>query len=649
MNKSKKSKKSKILLLTLAAAMLAFTPASSAYEGTIILCYHDMPKEVYLDNYGADQKSFIDTIEYFKMHGFTFISLDDLMNAKKGTKTLPEKTILLTFDDAYKSYYDFVYPVLAEYKIPSTLAVPSSWIENKKPEFVKHELMTWEEIREVANSKYVEVVSHAHDLHKGIIYNPQGNKLSAATNRKYDKEKGAYETRDEYIKRIYDDLKISKDLIEEKTGMTVRAIAWPYGHYNEDSTAQARKAGLDIQFTLNDKVTTENRFDQINRFLIHKNPTIQELLKDLKLVDDGYPKKRIVQVDLDMIHDPDPEQTERNLGAFLDRIKAMAVTTVYLQAFSDLDGDGNVSEVYFPNRILPVKQDLFNRVVHQLKSRTEVEVYAWMPMLSLDLPQELADDDLYVREYCDGTSTISTSWYKRLSPFSPKAKVILTKLYEDLAVHANIDGIIFQDDGYLNNKEDFHAMAEEEYKRITGRDDLVAPYMLSRDESEAWTQLKVDKLNELSMHLMETAARYRPEVKSARTLYVPVVMSKSAVEQFAQDYQKSLEIYDHVVLMAYPYHEEVKRPKKWLKELVTVVQMQPDGIVKTVFKVQTYDWAKKKWIKTKVLDDWLEVLVASGARHLAYYPDDYVKNNPDQSIIKTMMSVEDFPFVRDWK
>ena len=142
--------------MIIAVAAFVHLPSASAYEGTIILCYHDMPKEVNLDNYGSDQKSFIDTIEYFKAHGYAFISLDDLVKSKSGKMILPNKTILLTFDDGYESFYDFVYPLLAEYEIPSVLAIPSSWIEGEKPEFVKHELMNWDEIREVAPQKSTE-------------------------------------------------------------------------------------------------------------------------------------------------------------------------------------------------------------------------------------------------------------------------------------------------------------------------------------------------------------------------------------------------------------------------------------------------------------------------------------------------------------
>ena len=122
-----------VFLLIITATLCVDVSSASAYEGTVILCYHDMPEEVRLDNYGVDQKSFIDAIEYFKSHGYTFISLDDLVKAKIGEITLPEKTILLTFDDAYKSFYDFVYPILAEYKIASVLATRASPLRERAP------------------------------------------------------------------------------------------------------------------------------------------------------------------------------------------------------------------------------------------------------------------------------------------------------------------------------------------------------------------------------------------------------------------------------------------------------------------------------------------------------------------------------------
>jgi len=207
-----------LIVSTIAIFLFPLVTSSFAKEGTIVLCYHDVPKEVHLDNFGADQKSFINTIEYLKSHDYTFISLDDFIQSKNGKKELPEKSILLTFDDAYTSFYEFVHPMLKEYKIPSVLAVVTSWIEKEKPESVKHDLMNWDQIREVSRSQYVDVISHSHNLHKGILSNPQGNKPAAAVNRIFDKENKKYENINEYKKRIQDDLKTSKQILEERIG-----------------------------------------------------------------------------------------------------------------------------------------------------------------------------------------------------------------------------------------------------------------------------------------------------------------------------------------------------------------------------------------------------------------------------------------------
>ena len=105
-------------------------PAPAAGSRLLILCYHDVPKEVKLDKYGVDQEAFVGHIEYLKAHGYTFVSADDVVRAKSGEKTLADKSVLLTFDDACLSFYTFVYPLLKLYKIPCVLGVVTSWIEH---------------------------------------------------------------------------------------------------------------------------------------------------------------------------------------------------------------------------------------------------------------------------------------------------------------------------------------------------------------------------------------------------------------------------------------------------------------------------------------------------------------------------------------
>jgi len=607
----------------------------------LVLCYHDIPKNVNLNDYSVDQASFIDQIEYLSTHGYNFLSLNDIIEANRGNKALPEKPVLLTFDDAYLSFYEFVYPVLKLYGYPCLLAVVTDWIDNPPPE-IKEPLMSWDQLREVAKSDLVSIASHTHNLHRGVIYNPQGNESWAAVSRIYNPETEAYESEEAYRKRIYDDLSLSKRILKRRLGVDSQAVVWPYGQYNEICLEEAKGLGFKTTFSLLAGLAHLDKPYAINRCMIEKNPLTDEFIDSLKKGFVDIVQHRIIQADLDIIYDPDPVQQERNLDIFVERIFNMKPNTVFLQAFCDEDGDGNVSSVYFPNRVLPMRADLFNRVVNQLAIR-EISVYAWMPMLSIALPNEEKNDSLRVREFRDGEKRFSTSWYKRLSPFSQGACQKLVMLYEDMALNARIKGVVFQDDGYLNDYEDFHPDALDEYIEISG--DANIPYQeLSQEEKHSWTRAKTDKLIELSTKLKEAVLRYRPEAEFIRTLYAPVIAEPESEEWLAQNYEKSLKAYDYVMVMAYPKMEKIRRPKKWLKGLVREAKKYPEGLDKTIFKVQTYDWNRKCWIDSTIVNSWLKILAASGAKHIGYYPDNYIENRPDKKRVRVMISAADFPF-----
>jgi len=612
-----------------------------------VLCYHDIPAQVKDDLYGVDVETFVETLEYLKTHGYNFLRPEEIIAANEGEYEIPPKSVLLTSDDAYKSFCDNVLPIIEQYKIPFVLSVVTSWIENpKSSSYVKAELMSWEELKKVAKSKYVYIASHTHDLHKGVIYNPQGNEAAAAANRIYDAATGTYESEEIYRRRISSDFSASKRILKRELGLDTEVLTWPYGKYNSICLEEAKKLGFRMFLTLEDIMADTADLDGVARFIVHKNPDILNLLKDVRIKKVPPASKRIVQVDLDMVYDPDPEQANLNLGCLLDRILELKPTTVYLQAFADPDGDGDVNEVYFPNRALPVRGDFFNRVTHQLKTRANVEVYAWMPMLSIILPDAEKTAYLRVREY-DKKEGIreTTSWYKRLSPFAEETKEILVTLYEDLAVNAFIDGVIFQDDGYLNDYEDFHSEATQTYNYLTGSS-LKPPFELNQDAFDRWTNIKTEKLIELSRALMEVVKYHRPQTCYARTLYAPVVTDPESEEWFAQNYEASLEAYDYVVIMAYPCMERPWNAKSWLKDMVREAKGHPQGLEKTVFKLQVYDWKRKRLVKDKTLLKWMRYLVSAGARHIAYYPDNYIKDKPAADRVRSMMSVEDFPFER---
>ncbi len=611
----------------------------------ITLCYHSVKQTPTPgDIYGISHQQFVEQMEYLRRHDYHVVSLDDLIAAKSGDKKLPDNPILLTFDDAYRSFKEFVVPVLEWYKYPAVLGVVGKWID-EPPGDLTEQLMGWEEIREMSDHELIDVVSHSYDLHKAIQYNPPGNVASAVSVRLYDSEKELYETEYQYRRRLTDDFKTQKDLFKQKLGISPRAIVWPYGRYNKISKETAYAAGCPVTFSLEEGVASLNRLDEVNRLLV-KNEKIADFIEMLQHPSRPISPLRAVQVDLDSIYDPESyEQTDKNLGFLIERLVALGVNTVFLQAFADPDGDGNVESVYFHNRLLPVRADIFSHAVHQIANRG-MKVYAWMPTLSIILPDQKLNKELRVMEIDKQNNRVpSSSWYHRLSPHSSKVRELMSSLYEDVAAHSQIRGILFQDDAYLTDFEDFNKAADSLNKQYLPQNVTRAELTDYTSIHHQWARKKTEVIIDFTKSLMASVSKYRPLAKFARNLYSRLLMKPDSELWFAQNYQLFLENYDQVVVMAYPQMEEANDPREWLTELVKLVH-RSEGEGKTIFKLQTYDWKKKQWIKTDVLLEELRNILAAGGKHIAYYPDDLWEEKPLLETIRLEMSARTLPFPR---
>lgn len=620
-------------------------PAAEMKPGEFLsLCYHAVPVQPAPgDSYSISRKMFVEQMEYLRTHGYNPVSFRDILDARDGKKDLPDKPVLLTFDDGYISYYDFVVPFLKELGYPSVLAVIGNYV-GYKPEDMPEPVMTWDQIREVSSHKLVEVVSHTYDLHKGIQYTPQGNIAPAVNVLAYDPEKSAYETESEYRKRLNQDFIRQKELFRKEIGSVPEVVVWPYGKYNYVSLDVARTHGISYSFTLEEGLAHVDRLDQVNRVLIENNP-IEDFIKEVNRPEGGMKKLRAVQVDLDLLVDPESyEKTDQNLGKLIDRLYEMKVNTVFLQAFADPKGTGNIESVYFPNRVLPVRADVFAWAAHQIKIR-DITVFAWMPTLSIVLPDRDRNENLRVHEFNGGEHVPSTSWYKRLTPFSNEVTALVHILYEDLASRSQIDGILFQDDAYLTDYEDFHPAAILKYQERFSKDVIKAAIGEDNEAAKDWARFKTEALIDFTHSIKKGVDKYRPNALYARNLYAPLMEESESELWFAQDYELFLGNYDHVVVMAYPEMEEVEDAAEWLQGLVGKARAYPQGLEKTVFKIQAYDWRKEEWIKDTVLLEEMRDVLASGGRHLAYYPDNVWEDRPALNTIKLEMSSKTYPFI----
>jgi biofilm PGA synthesis lipoprotein PgaB len=640
-----------LILFAISGQAVAAAPTD---EKLTVLSYHEIaePGEALIPDYAVTPTNFVRQIDWLRNNGFNFVSVNDVLADQAGKAHLPEKAVLLTFDDGYRSMYDHAWPLLKMLRIPSVVAVVGTWEEDQGEvnfdghKITRDKLMTWQQLRELSESGLVEIGSHSYDLHRGIPGNPEGNLQPAATTRLWIKETGKYEDEASYRRRVGGDLQRSRDVILKRIGRAPRVIAWPYGRYTHELRDLATRLGMSIGLTLDDGANMEDTpLWGLRRILVGSNMQLWDLNREIifrnQNLSDNDRAQKVMHVDLDYIYDADPAQQERNLGHMLDRIVSLGVTVVYLQAFSDPDGDGAADAVYFPNRHMPVRADLFNRVAWQIATRTQVKrVYAWMPMLAWVLPPGVAGaQDRVVTLPSDNSDHVNMG-YKRLSLFSPRARQTIREIYEDLGRYATFEGLLFHDDVTLSDYEDASEFGLKAYKEW-GLPGNIADIRRSDDLVGRWTILKINALDEFAGELADAVREEEPALKTARNLYARVVLSPKAEVWYSQALENSLANYDFTAIMAMPLMENAPDPAAFYRSLVDRVQSIPGAMKRVVFELQTVDWRNdSKPIPSADLAATIGSLYEMGVEHVGYYPDMLFDNHPDWSVIRKALSVK---------
>ncbi len=647
----------------LAIGILFFVTAAQAkpqVPSFITLCYHnvvpDVDNRVLIDHTApVSVPELKEHFDWLKNNGYTVVSVNDILKAKANNTPLPPKSVLLSFDDGYRSFYEIAYPMLKSYGYTAFLSLETGWLETPANEPVNYGgdaqlprsmFLDWDQIKEMADSGIVELASHSHSLHEGHQGNPQGIQLPSGAHRWYDPKTGTYESIEAFKERVRNDWKHSSDIIYEKTGHRPRVAVWPYGRYNQVGVEAAREAGYDLTAS----IAFYSDWPTIPRLMMHKGIDLPHMMQKVEagvmagstdyrrrnamaqLPVSDLPVQRVMHVDLDMIYDKNPDQLYKNLSLLFDRVRNSGANVIYLQAFADPDGNGTTDALYFPNRHLPMRADLFNYVAWQLSTQYRCEVYAWMPVLGFDLPN---------RQTITAVSSDKAGFYTRLTPFDADNRRVIREIYEDLASHAYFAGIIFHDDGLMGDYEDVSPAGKAWIRSIGLPDD---PEVIRKDPKlmHTFTRAKSRALIDFTKELQDTVEKWHPPVFTSRNMYAPPILEPQSEEWMAQNLDDFLNAYDYTGVEAMPYMEgAADHADEWMETLILKVAQHPLGLRKTVFELQAKDWRPDhlRPMPNDVMVKQMRQLLKHGAYNFGYYPDDPILGHPDTSVIAPYFSI----------
>ena len=195
---------------------------AEGYQTVPVLVYHNFSKKR-SDKTAVGQDDFEAQMKYLKQNGYHVVSIDQLLDFIDYKKQLPEKSIVITFDDAWRSIFDIALPILIKYDFTATFFIYTDFIGGGKA-------MTWKQIETL--SKIGFDIQCQTKTHRNLAV-PKKN-----------------ESFKEYFKSISMEISYPKKLIKKKLNIDCKILAYPYGETNNLVIAMLKKHGYLAAFTV---------------------------------------------------------------------------------------------------------------------------------------------------------------------------------------------------------------------------------------------------------------------------------------------------------------------------------------------------------------------------------------------------------------
>lgn len=239
-----------------------------------ILMYHNIFRSVNDGGkYIISEAAFEEDLKYLKENGYTTIVIKDLIDHVYEGKDLPEKPVVLTFDDGYFNNYAYAFPLLKKYESKAVLSIIGYYTDmytESPDENPGYSHVTWDNVKEMMNSGLVEMQNHSYNLHTTDM-GRNGSK----------KKRG--ESREEYKKVLVEDLgKLQKEF-EENTGYVPTTYTYPFGSVSNDSFDIVKeigfKASLSCESGMNHVSRDVEDLYMLKRYLRTPQKSAAEILK----------------------------------------------------------------------------------------------------------------------------------------------------------------------------------------------------------------------------------------------------------------------------------------------------------------------------------------------------------------------------------
>lgn len=216
----------------------AALPVAAAEEGGAVrvpvIMYHSLLNKS-TNEWNISPEAFEKDLKYLSENGYRAVFISELIAYVYEGGALPEKPVVLTFDDGYYNNYTQAMPLLKKYDMKMVLSVIGAntdmWTKHPDETDERYGHVTWPQISEMVQSGRVELANHTQSMHKN-----SNGRIGCSKKRSEDIE--------QYEKTLTDDVEALQNKLEEVSGTRPECFTYPFGKKCRESVDILKKLGF---------------------------------------------------------------------------------------------------------------------------------------------------------------------------------------------------------------------------------------------------------------------------------------------------------------------------------------------------------------------------------------------------------------------
>jgi peptidoglycan/xylan/chitin deacetylase (PgdA/CDA1 family) len=229
---------------------------ATGFQLVPILVYHNIGKDA-RGRLLLGVDAFSEQMRYLKSNGFRVVSVAEFVEWLHLRRQLPKKTVVLTFDDGYRSFREHAYPVLKELHFTATLFVYTDYVGAGR------NALNWDDLKVLAAEGFdVQAHSKSHG----------------------DLRRGDHESEASYGRRLQAELIEPPRVLAKSVGRPISFLAYPYGRVDDAVLAKVKEQGYHAAFTVR-RESNPAFVDmlRISRSQVYAEMTLEQFVKNLNV------------------------------------------------------------------------------------------------------------------------------------------------------------------------------------------------------------------------------------------------------------------------------------------------------------------------------------------------------------------------------